>query len=479
MPTDQPLDRRRSLRRSLVVVVALTVVAAACGGKSADNSGKASRALTSDTVESGLAEAGKPVRGGKLVYGLEAETAGGFCLPEGQLAISGMMVVRAIYDTLTVPEQQGRVRAVPGQERSPTTPTTRRGTITVRGGVTFHDGTQARRPGREEQPRRLPRQVPGPQSRCCSPSSLSNIASVDAQRTDDGRGHDQGALGAFPAFLYGGSRFGIMAQAQLDDKKTCDRKLIGTGPFKFVSWQPNVALKARAQPRLLADRARRQALPLRRLDRVPADARGGAAHQLLQSGDVNVMHTSSAPTSATRSPKLRDDGKVNMLSPSTHAEARLPACSTRRSRRSTTCACARPFAMPSTARRSTTILDDGLPTVPTARSPRATSATSRTPGFPKHDLAGAKRSSTSTRRTGKAPSSRSPCRRPGGHPARRAGPAADRQGRVPVKLSRHEEQAQLINDAIGGKFQAIRSATTPATTPTPSTSGGTAARATR
>ena len=43
---------------------------------------------------------------------------------------------------------------------------------------------------------------------------------------------------AFPGYL-GGSRFGIMAQAQLDDKKTCDRKLIGTGPFEFESWQPN------------------------------------------------------------------------------------------------------------------------------------------------------------------------------------------------------------------------------------------------
>ena len=42
---------------------------------------------------------------------------------------------------------------------------------------------------------------------------------------------------SFPAFLYASRRVGIVAKAQLDDTKTCDRKLIGTGPFEFVSWQ--------------------------------------------------------------------------------------------------------------------------------------------------------------------------------------------------------------------------------------------------
>ena len=40
-------------------------------------------------------------------YGVAAETSGGFCLPEAQLAISGEVVVRAIYDTLTIPNSKG------------------------------------------------------------------------------------------------------------------------------------------------------------------------------------------------------------------------------------------------------------------------------------------------------------------------------------------------------------------------------------
>ena len=53
---------------------------------------------------------GTPVPGGEITYGLEAETAGGWCLPEAQLAISGIQVARAIYDTLTAPDENGEIK---------------------------------------------------------------------------------------------------------------------------------------------------------------------------------------------------------------------------------------------------------------------------------------------------------------------------------------------------------------------------------
>ncbi len=49
---------------------------------------------------------------------------------------------------------------------------------------------------------------------------------------------------AFPAFLYSSGRLGITAQAQLDDPDTCDRNLIGTGPFKMKSWDKGRAFVA-------------------------------------------------------------------------------------------------------------------------------------------------------------------------------------------------------------------------------------------
>src|SRR5262249_19837349 len=50
---------------------------------------------------------GKPKSGGSITYGLEAPTTN-FCLPNAQLAISGIVVTTAIYDTLTVPDNGGK-----------------------------------------------------------------------------------------------------------------------------------------------------------------------------------------------------------------------------------------------------------------------------------------------------------------------------------------------------------------------------------
>jgi peptide/nickel transport system substrate-binding protein len=49
-----------------------------------------------------------PRRGGSVTWGLEAETTGGYCMPSAQLAISGIMVTNAIYDTLTTLDAKGK-----------------------------------------------------------------------------------------------------------------------------------------------------------------------------------------------------------------------------------------------------------------------------------------------------------------------------------------------------------------------------------
>ena len=42
-----------------------------------------------------------------MTFALDAETTGGWCLPEAQLAIAGIQVARSIYDYLTVPDDKG------------------------------------------------------------------------------------------------------------------------------------------------------------------------------------------------------------------------------------------------------------------------------------------------------------------------------------------------------------------------------------
>ncbi len=89
---------RRPTKRGAGIIAALlaiSMLAAACGGGDDSSNGD------------GDSGSGTPVYGGEVIYGLEAETSGGWCLPEAQLAISGIQVARSIYDTLTAPNAEG------------------------------------------------------------------------------------------------------------------------------------------------------------------------------------------------------------------------------------------------------------------------------------------------------------------------------------------------------------------------------------
>src|SRR3954452_18395972 len=70
MPSALPPGRRRSVRRSLVIILALPGPAGPGGGKRANTPARPSRPIVSDRAAGGVAEAAKPQRGGKLIYGI-------------------------------------------------------------------------------------------------------------------------------------------------------------------------------------------------------------------------------------------------------------------------------------------------------------------------------------------------------------------------------------------------------------------------
>jgi peptide/nickel transport system substrate-binding protein len=290
--------RRRSAtttRRALVAGLAcLSLTVSACGGIKEGDLGSASletKGLTAQAGEAHLAEAGTPVRGGKLTYGVEADSNDGFCLYKAQLAISGMMVVRTIYDTLTVPNAKGEF--VPYLAKSLThNATYDRWVIDLRPNIKFHDGTPL-------------------------------TAEVVKNNLDFYRGTAKGADGllftfvlmniqdttvtgplqvtvttkkpwvAFPSYLYGSSRMGIMAQAQLDNKDHCADKPIGTGPFVFESWETNVSFKAKRNPNYWQIAPDGKPYPyVDEIEFVPIPD-GQVRNQALKAGDINVMHTSN------------------------------------------------------------------------------------------------------------------------------------------------------------------------------------------
>ncbi|HEY2997503.1 MAG TPA: ABC transporter substrate-binding protein, partial [Acidimicrobiales bacterium] len=281
------------------VFLALGLVAVGCGGGGDSGGGGGDNA----------ADAGTPQPGGKVVYGLEAETADGFCLPEAQLAISGIMVARTIYDTLTRPDAEGKYEPWLAKSVEPNADYTQ-WTITLRDGVKFHDGTDLTAEVvknnldayRGAYPTRKP---------LLFTFTFQNIASVDVVDPATVTVTMKEPWVAFDAYLYGSGRVGMMAQSQLDDTQSCAEKLVGTGPFMLDEWVPNQKLVAKKNPNYWAkDNEGRQLPYLDEIEYRPiveVDQRVNA----LQSGEINAMHTSDPSTIAD----LRgtaDSGDINI-----------------------------------------------------------------------------------------------------------------------------------------------------------------------
>lgn len=317
--------RRRSPR--LAVALALALVAAGCGGTKGGSDagggpgdgGLASRHLGGKVpVESGLATAGTPKRGGTLTYGLEGETDGGFCLPEGQLAISGMMVVRAVYDTLTVPDAAGDY--VPYLAKSIThNADDTVWTIGLRSGIRFSDGSPLTATVVKNNLDAYRGKYPG-RSALLFAFLLHDIESVSVVDPLTVQVRTAVPWAAFPAQLYASSRMGIMGQAQLDDKTSCATHLVGTGPFTFRSWTRNAKLVAVRNPHYwqVAPDGKPYPYADEIVFRPLPDS--GILMDGIKSGDLNIVHTADPKLMGGTLADLRDAHKANLLVSTTNAE---------------------------------------------------------------------------------------------------------------------------------------------------------------
>jgi len=184
-----------------------------------------------------------------VTYAVEAETGDGWCLQESQLAISGILVARAIYDTLTAPNAEGEYVPYLAESVEPNEEYTE-WTITVRDGVKFHDGSDLTATVVKNNLDAY-RGAEGDHAR--SPllflfvlENIDTVTADDAARTVTVT--TKVPWVAFPAFLYSSGRLGITAQAQLDDTESCNSELIGTGPFMLESWEEGRDFRAVKNP---------------------------------------------------------------------------------------------------------------------------------------------------------------------------------------------------------------------------------------
>jgi peptide/nickel transport system substrate-binding protein len=272
--------------RWIAVLIALALLAG-CGGGKGDKAEDGPEAPSADEIE----------RGGSVRYAVEAETGDGWCLQEAQLAISGILVARAIYDTLTVPNSEGEYVPYLAEAVEPNEDYTQ-WTITVRDDVTFHDGTDLTA---EVVKNNLDAYRGAEGGHARSPLLflfvLDNIESVEVSGEKDVVVTTKVPWVAFPAFLYSSGRLGITAQAQLDDTEGCSRNLIGTGPFMLESpddWIEGREFRATKNPEYWQEAPDGQPYPY--LDELIFEPISDSEQRVnaLQSGDVSIGHFNAA-----------------------------------------------------------------------------------------------------------------------------------------------------------------------------------------
>jgi peptide/nickel transport system substrate-binding protein len=297
------VTRKRWLR-FVALGAGLALFAAACGGGGGGGGGTgAQKGVPKDK--------GKPVLGGSLTYGLEAETLGGFCPPTAQLAAGGIQVFQALYDTLTIPNDKGEY--VPYLAKSVEhNADFKEWTITLRDGITFHNGEPL---NADAVKLNLDRFRKGTLFQFVFPD-VQDVTVVDPLTI---KVTMKVPWVAFPALLWATGRLGMAAPAQLNDESTCSRNPIGTGPFKFQEWVQNDHLTATKNPNYWQKDKFGNQLPY--LDSITFRPQYDVSQRVngLKGGDLDLIHL----TDGQQITRLRDDakgGSIKMLESDRAAE---------------------------------------------------------------------------------------------------------------------------------------------------------------
>ncbi|MBP7628807.1 MAG: ABC transporter substrate-binding protein [Acidimicrobiales bacterium] len=300
-------------RRRRVALLAALLVTVGCSNDGDGNGGNtAIRAdRLGEVTESGLSEDAKPMRGGQLVYGIEAES-GDYCLTSAEIAAAGMQVVRAVYDPIVIPDSDGRYQPYLAKSVEPSADY-KTWTITLKPDITFHDGTTLDATVLKNNLDAYRGTYPG-RSSLLFAFALENIAAVTVVDELTVRVTTTVPWVAFPAALYASGRLGVLAQSQLDaSQESCETEPVGTGPFRFVSWSPGKSLKVVRNPDYWQLAPDGKPYPyLNAIDFRPVES----SHERLTSlvrGDLNMLHTSEEGDLAETVPNMQADGLANAL----------------------------------------------------------------------------------------------------------------------------------------------------------------------
>jgi peptide/nickel transport system substrate-binding protein len=210
------------LRRAGALVVAAVVTAAVVGcGPALDPDD------TAAPDETGLNEEGQPILGGRLVFGLTAESSGWSPVSD-QWALDGHFVASAIYDPLMAVAPDRRIVPELAEVVEHNADFTR-WTLHLREGVRFHDGTL----------------FDAAAVKANLDASRSGLGAVALQPVETVEVVDRFTVAvdmtspwsAFPATLAGQQGYMAAPRTLADGSASTDP--VGTGPFVFDRWVPD------------------------------------------------------------------------------------------------------------------------------------------------------------------------------------------------------------------------------------------------
>jgi ABC-type transport system substrate-binding protein len=279
--------RPPALARRLLYVLGLVLTAglllSACGGGDDDDddaggdppaTSEDERASSGETSAITIAPEGDPVEGGELAFGLEAETDG-WNPTTNRWAVSGIMVAAAVFDPLAAWNEDGEAEPYLAESFTPNDDFTE-WTITLRSGVTFHNGEALTSDA-------VVQTFEGHLASALTAPALEPVESVEAIDDLNVRVNMNQPWAVFPVVLTGQPGF-IPAPEQLEAADS--QNAIGTGPFVQQEWTQDAQWVGTKNPDYW-----REGLPY--LDEltfkpIPETETRMAS---LETGDINMTHT--------------------------------------------------------------------------------------------------------------------------------------------------------------------------------------------
>lgn len=231
---------------SFCAVLALAaVVAAGCGADTASNtnngdpSGTVAPPAVSGNSDVTIAASGPPKQGGKLIYGLEADTDG-FDPAVNRWSASGLIMAGAVFDPIAAYDKDQKARPFLAESFS-SSKDFKTWTIKLRSGIKFHNGEALTADAVGQHITRI-RQSPLTGAAMDAVDPAKPVTKIDELTLEV---HMTTPWVAFPVSMTGQGGM-VPAPAVMNNPDTAYRATtpIGTGPFKFKEWTPNERFSA-------------------------------------------------------------------------------------------------------------------------------------------------------------------------------------------------------------------------------------------